>query len=94
MIHELQKQYEDDVATLKEAIEGFIKNNKPNYMPVNLGEAYRLRELDGAIVKLTQAEDKLACLTKNFTGNAAVSQDATSDNGKFGMPTFEDGHSN
>ena len=53
MIHELQKQYEDDVAVLKEAIEGFIKNNKPNYMPVNLGEAYRLRELDGAIVKLT-----------------------------------------
>jgi hypothetical protein len=94
MIHELQKQYEDDVAVLKEAIEGFIKNNKPNYMPVNLGEAYRLRELDGAIVKLTQAEDKLACLTKNFTGNAAVSPAATLDGDKFGMPTFEDGHSN
>ena len=92
MIHELQKQYEDDVATLKEAIEGFIKNNKPNYMPVNLGEAYRLRELDGAIIKLTQAEDKLACLTKNFTGNAAVQSSTTGD--KFGMPTFEDGHSN
>ena len=69
-----------------------IKNNKPNYMPVNLGEAYRLRELDGAIVKLTQAEDKLACLTKNFTGNAAVQSSTTGD--KFGMPTFEDGHSN
>ena len=94
MIHELQKQYEDDVAVLKEAIEGFIKNNKPNYMPVNLGEAYRLRELDGAIVKLTQAEDKLACLTKNFTGNAAASPAATLDGDKFGMPTFEDGHSN
>ena len=94
MIHELQKQYEDDVAVLKEAIEGFIKNNKPNYMPVNLGEAYRLRELDGAIIKLTQAEDKLACLTKNFTGNAAVSPAATLDGDKFGMPTFEDGHSN
>ena len=92
MIHELQKQYEDDVAVLKEAIEGFIKNNKPNQMPVNLGEAYRLRELDGAIVKLTQAEDKLACLTKNFTGNAAVKSSTTGD--KFGMPTFEDGHSN
>ena len=24
MIHQLQKQYEDDVAVLKEAIEGFI----------------------------------------------------------------------
>ncbi len=94
MIHELQKQYEDDVATLKEAIEGFIKNNKPNYMPVNLGEAYRLRELDGAIVKLTQAEDKLACLTKNFTGNAAVSPGPTSDSVNCVMRTFEDGHSN
>ena len=94
MINELQKQYEDDVAVLKEAIEGFIKNNKPNYMPVNLGEAYRLRELDGAMIKLTQAEEKLACLTKNFTGNAAVQSSATLDGDKFGMPTFEDGHSN
>jgi len=94
MINALQKKYEDDVAACKEAITGFIKNNKPNYMPVNLGEAYKLRELDGAIIKLTQAEDKLECLRKNFGYMFDVATDDTLDNGKYGMPTFEKGHSN
>tara|TARA_Y100000356_G_scaffold131830_1_gene136129 strand:+ start:921 stop:1193 length:273 start_codon:yes stop_codon:yes gene_type:complete len=90
MINELQKQYEKEVARLKGAVEGFVKNNKPNYMPVNLGEAYKLRELDSTIQQLTEVEDKLACLTKNFTGIEL----STSDDERFGMPTFEKGHSN
>jgi len=94
MITALQKQYEEDVVVCKEAIEGFIKNNKPNYMPVNLGEAYKLRELDGAMTKLTQAEDKLACLTKNFIGKEAIPVDNNYMKDVFGMPTFDDGHSN
>ncbi len=93
MITALQKQYEEDVVVCKEAIEGFIKNNKPNYMPVNLGEAYKLRELDGAIVKLNRAEEKLACL-KNLVVEEGIIPDSTLNDGKFGMPTFEKGHSN
>ena len=53
MITELRNQYENNVAKLKGDIKGFIQNNKPNYMPVNLGEAYKLRELDSAITQLT-----------------------------------------
>ena len=90
MINELQKQYEKEVARLKGAVEGFVKNNKPNYMPVNLGEAYRLRELDSTIEQLTEVEDKLACLTKNFVGKELSS----SNDERFRMPTFDDGHSN
>ena len=45
MITELRNQYENNVAKLKDDIEGFIQNNKP---------------------QLTEAEDKLACLMKNF----------------------------
>ena len=91
MITELRNQYENNVAKLKGDIKGFIQNNKPNYMPVNLGEAYKLRELDSAITQLTEAEDKLECLMKNFGEEPIVS---TSDNERYGMPTFEEGHSN
>ena len=82
MINALQKKYEDDVAACKEAITGFIKNNKPNYMPVNLGEAYKLRELDGAIVKLNRAEEKLACL-KNLVVEEGIIPDSTLNDKKF-----------
>ena len=91
MITELRNQYENNVAKLKDDIEGFIQNNKPNYMPVNLGEAYKLRELDSAITQLTEAEDKLECLMKNFGEEQITS---TLEGERYGMPTFEEGHSN
>ena len=90
MINELREQYEKEIARLKDAIEIFVMNKKPKYMPVNLGEAYRLRELDSTIKELTEVEDKLACLTKNFVGKELNS----SNDERFGMPTFDGGHSN
>ncbi len=90
MINELREQYEEEVARLKDAVEVFVTDNKPKYMPVNLGEAYRLRELDSTIKQLTEVEDKLACLTKNFVGK----EEPLTVYERFGMPTFDDGHSN
>ena len=46
------------------------------------------------MTKLTQAEDKLACLTKNFIGKEAIPVDDNYMKDVFGMPTFDDGHSN
>ena len=82
-------------SALKKEIKNFRNYNvdirdKPKYMPVNLGEAYRLRELDSTIKELTEVEDKLACLTKNFVGKELNS----SNDERFGMPTFDGGHSN
>ena len=40
-------------------------------MPVKLGDAYKIRELDDAVTKLVRAEEKLAYVQKNFAKDVA-----------------------
>ena len=71
MINELHKKYEDEVQSSKDKVLGFIKNDNPNFMPVKLGDAYKIRELDDAVTKLVRAEEKLAYVQKNFAKDVA-----------------------
>ena len=59
MLNDLKSQYDKDVQACRLAVIGFVTNDKPNYTTVPLGEAYKLRELDGMMTQLTLASLKL-----------------------------------
>ena len=59
MLNDLKSQYDKDVQACRLAVIDFVANDKPNYTTVPLGEAYKLRELDGMMTQLTLASLKL-----------------------------------